>query len=75
MAYCNPSTLLQANPFVELSQGDMKACELQLLRQWAGSTETPDQILAKAANSGFINLSPGIVDDLECQLLCNIRNL
>lgn len=74
MAACSPSTLLSANPFTELSEGLSLAVELELLRQWAGSTETPSQILAKAANSGFVNLDQGTIDALECQLLCNISS-
>ena len=74
MATCSTSTLLSANPFTELSEGLSLACELELLRNWAGSTETPSEILAKAANSGFLDMDPGLRDAVECQLLCNISS-
>jgi len=74
MAACSPSDLLNANPFLEVDAGLMKAIELELLRQWAGSTETPSQILDRACASGFGCIQPELVDALEAQLLCNISS-
>lgn len=48
------------------------ACEVQLLANWAGSTDTPDQILARASASKFTDLEPGLQSAAEAQLLCNI---
>lgn len=74
MAICDPSSLLSANPFLRLDPGLVQAVELALLQSWAGNTETPSQLLAKASDSGFIGLDPGLADAVEAQLLCNIRN-
>ena len=68
MATCDPSALLYNNPFIGLSKGLKLAVECELLRNWAGSTETPDQILARAKYP----IDPGLESAIEAQLLCEI---
>ena len=70
MATCSPSTLLSANPFVGLSDGQKLAAECELIRQWAGSSETVSQILARAWD--FKNLSEGTALAVEAGLLAEI---
>jgi len=70
MAACSPSDLLNANPFVGLSAGQKLAAECELVRQWAGSSETVSQILARAWD--FKNLSEGTALAVEAGLLAEI---
>ncbi len=70
MSTCSPSDLLNANPFVGLSAGQKLAAECELVRQWAGSSETVSQILARAWD--FKNLSEGTALAVEAGLLAEI---
>lgn len=75
MAACNPSALLQNNPFTHLDDGLLDAIEAQLLYQWSGTTKTTSQLLNDACNSGFVcGLNDGLMEAVEAQLLCNILN-
>lgn len=75
MAACNPSTLLQNNPFTRLDGGLLDAIEAQLLYQWSGTTKTVSQLLNDACNNGFVcAVDQGLSDAIEAQLLCNILN-
>lgn len=74
MASCNVSTLLVSGAaFQALSDTDLKIAKAQLIRQWLGSSPTPETLLTNGKD--FMALSDFELQQSQIKLLCNILGI
>ncbi len=73
MAACDPAALLADGAcFSCLTEKELDIAIAELLRQWAGSTATPEELLE--AGACFECLETKQLEIAQAQLLCDINN-